>query len=110
MVSPFRVEGGDLVGGAPGHCTKDTPREPNLLLEHGCSSPASNFPAEGWECLEFLNPQYSLPLASKIERAGPFVKVCTKLPTIKDSLPTLHLLLSGPKLISNMAFHMPSQI
>lgn len=74
-----------------------------------CSSPAGR---KG-NALSFW-PQDSLPPASKTERAGPFVKAFSTLPTIQGSLAgqlgTPLPPLSKPKLISNMVFHMPSQI
>lgn len=88
MVSPFRVIEGDLAGGAPGHCAKTTPRGPSLLLEHVAALPQHFIfqQEDGGACPAFLNPQDSLPLATKIERVGPSMKVCPTLPTIRGSL------------------------
>lgn len=113
-VSAFRLI--PKSGGAPGHCARPRlgPRPLKGPKEHGAAPPQHHVPQQvGKHALGF-GPQDSLPPASNTERAGPFVKVFSTLPTIKGSLAgqlgTPLRPLSDPKLISNMVFHMPSQI
>lgn len=92
--------------GPPGHGTKATPEGLSLRKvpkEHLISQQVKR------EASEFFNPRDSLRLASKIKRAGPSGNTFPQCLPLRSSGNRLFPP-SGPTLITNVPFHVPSQI